>query len=329
MANNPLKALTIAATAAVGVASAAYGAQKVVVRALSKTEVDFEFRVEEQLFITATDGTKLVVYRDGPKDKTKPTLLFLHGYALCSPIWSYQFELLREEYDLVAVDLRGHGASEFSDEIDNVDEFVLRNFADDLVCVIDQLGLEDVVLVGHSTGGVVSMAYLEYFPEHAQKHIQGLCLVSSLAHPPYHHVESLGDAMAKFSFTGQIFHAVADIPLIGFPMSRLALGKKASNSVAEFVRRCIVSTDRHVCSSVLKMLASFNYSKTLQSYIGPSLVIVGTSDPVTPLDDAKKMAEYLGGKEVVIEDVGHVPMLESPDEFNAAFTDFLSKITTL
>jgi|GEM_PF-3566445 len=325
MANNPFKALTIAATAAVGVASAAYGAQKIMMNSLSKTEVDFEFQVEEQLFITATDGTKLVVYRDGPKDSTKPTLVFLHGYALCAPIWAYQFDLLREEYDLVAIDLRGHGASEYADE----DEFVLRNFADDLVCVIDQLGLEDIVLVGHSTGGVVSMAYLEYFSDHARDHVRGLCLVSTLAHPPYHHVEPIGEAMAKFSLTGQLFHVVADIPLIGFPMSRFALGKKASNSVAEFVRRSIVSTDRHVCANVLRMLASFNFSETLRNYIGPSMVIVGTSDPVTPLDDSQRMADYLGGKEIVIEDVGHAPMLESPDEFNAALSEFLAKITTL
>lgn len=325
MANNPLKALTIAATAAVGVASAAYGAQKVIVRSLSKTEVDFEFHVNEQLFVTASDGTKLVVYRDGPKDSKKPTLVFLHGYALCSPIWSHQFDLLRDQYDMVAIDLRGHGASDW----DQDEEFTLRSFAQDLKDVIDQLELKDIVLVGHSTGGVVSMAYLEYHAEHANKHVKGLCLVSTLAHPPYHHVETLTDALAKFSITGQVFHFIADVPLLGFPMSRFALGKKASNSVTEFVRRCIVSTDRAVCSGVLKMLADFNFRTTLQKFVGPTVVIVGSSDPVTPLNDAKTVATDLGGKEVVIQDVGHAPMLESPDEFNAAFVEFLDKITTL
>ena len=118
MANSPLKIFGIVASATIGVASAAYGAQTMIIKSLTSNEVDFEFRASEQIEVITRDGSKIVVYRDVPDIKStqseeikKPTILFMHGYALCSPIWSFQFDLLRDKYDLVSIDLRGHGAS--------------------------------------------------------------------------------------------------------------------------------------------------------------------------------------------------------------------------
>lgn len=320
MASNPLKAIGIIAGAAIGVATATYGAQRVVVRSLSNTSVDFEFHASEQFVVTTSDGTRLVVYRDGPRNTSRPTVVFLHGYAMCSPIWAHQFDMLREFYDIVAIDLRGHGASGFGD-----DEISLDLLATDLYEIIEQLELQQYVLVGHSAGGVVSMAYLEKYGQLVEKQIQGLCLVSTLAHPPYHHLESLSEALAKFSFMGRAFHTLAEVPLIGFPMARYALGKKASNAVAEFIRHCVTSTDRDVCVKYLQILAEFNFLETLERIVSPASVIVGTSDPVTPLKDADIVAQALGITKTIIKDVGHCPMLESPDEFNIALVDFLDK----
>ncbi len=321
MANNPFRAIGIVTGAAIGVASATYGAQKVIAQSLANTSVDFEFQAQEQFIITTRDGARLVLFRDGPRDKKKPSILFLHGYALCSPIWSYQFDLLRENYDILAMDLRGHGASTVGN-----DGITFDSLANDVHDVISQLNLERVILIGHSTGGVVAMSYLDKYGDDDSVRIEGLCLVSTLAHPPYHHIENLSEALAKFSFTGKAFHFLSDVPMIGFPMARLALGKKASNGVVEFVRRCIVSTDRDVCSHVLQMLANFNYLDTLQAFKAPVCVVVGTSDPVTPLRDAKIVAEAVGATETVIQGVGHCPMLESPEEFNNTLLDFLATI---
>jgi len=322
MANNPLKAIGIVAGAAIGVATAAYGAQKVIVNSISKTDVDFEFLASEQFVVTTRDNARIVVYRDGPRNSMLPTIIFLHGYALCSPIWAHQFDLLRDKYDIVAIDLRGHGASSLGDN-----DISLETMADDLFDVVRQLEIENHILVGHSTGGVVSMAYLEKYSNEIEKDISGLCLVSTLAHPPYHHLENVSEALTKFSFTGKAFHILSDVPILGFPMARFALGKKASNAVCEFVRRCVISTDREVCVKVLQVLADFDFRKTLETVIAPSAVIVGTSDPVTPLKDAKVVAKALGIQETVIQDVGHCPMLESVDEFNEALLDFLDKAT--
>lgn len=324
MANSPLKVIGIVASATIGVASAAYGAQKLIVRSLSKNEVDFEFRAEEQLEITTKDNAKIAVYCDGPEklDKKKPTLLFLHGYALCTPIWSYQFDMLRETYNIVSIDLRGHGASSVGDNGVNLD-----SFADDVHEVINQLKLNNIVIVGHSTGGVVALSYLKNYEEHAKNHIVGLCLTSTLARPPYHNKKNVSEALSKLTFAGKTFQALSDLPAIGYPMARFAMGKKASSSVIEFVRRSIATTDTGVSDQVLRMLLNFSFVETLENFEGKSCVIVGASDPITPLSDALFVAELLGGEVDIIHGVGHLPMLESPDEFNEILNDFLEKFS--
>lgn len=320
MAKGPLKALGIVASATIGVASAAYGAQKLVVRSLANNEVDFEFSASEQYEVETRDGTRIMVYRDGPKNTKKPTLLFLHGYALCAPIWSYQFELLREEYDLVAIDLRGHGASTVGSN-----GVVLSAFADDLADVISFLKLDNVVLMGHSTGGVVALKYLELYKEESDKIVRGLNLTSTLAEPPYHHLTSMSEALSKFTFVGKTLQSLSDVPLVGYPLTRFAMGKKASSSVIEFVRRSLASTDNEVSTKVLQMLLDFSFIDILENFDRPSCVIVGTSDPITPVSDAVVVAELLGGEVDIIDGVGHVPMLESPDEYNFIITNFLEK----
>lgn len=329
MANSPLKIIGIVASATIGVASAAYGAQKIIVNSLAGTEVDFEFRAKEQFEIVTRDGAKIAVYRDGPahpqgpkllEGNGRPTLLFLHGYALCAPIWAYQFDLLRDEYDLVAIDLRGHGASTVGENGIN-----LSAYADDIYDVIDHLKLKEIVLMGHSTGGVVALSYLEKYKNDADKRIVGMCLISTLAEPPQHHRANMTEALTKFTFVGKTLQALSDVPIIGFPMARFAMGRKASNSVVEFVRRAIAATDPDVATKLLQMLLNFSFIEELERFKEPSCVIVGTSDPITPVSDAVIVAELLGGEVDIIEGVGHLPMLESPDEFNEIISNFLNK----
>ncbi len=328
MANSPLKIFGIVASATIGVASAAYGAQTMIIKSLTSNEVDFEFRASEQIEVITRDGSKIVVYRDVPDIKStqseeikKPTILFMHGYALCSPIWSFQFDLLRDKYDLVSIDLRGHGASTVGDNGIN-----LKSFADDVYDIIESLKLDDIVIVGHSTGGVIALSYMKEHNEHSEKHIKGLCLVSTLVQPPYNNQKNLSDALSGFSLAGKALHTLSSIQAFGYPMARFAMGKKASSSSIEFVRRSISSIDSEVSNEILRMLLHFSFTEELENFKGKSCVIVGGSDPITPNSDAIFVAELLGGEVDIIDGVSHVPMLESPDEFNEILENFLDNI---
>src|SRR6267142_1604701 len=99
----------------------------------------------EMSTITVKDGTT-IYYKDWGEG---PVITFSHGWPLCSDAWDSQmFFLAQNGFRVVAHDRRGHGRS--SQAWSGND---MNGYADDLAAVIEALGLKDVTLVGHSTGG--------------------------------------------------------------------------------------------------------------------------------------------------------------------------------
>jgi pimeloyl-ACP methyl ester carboxylesterase len=84
-----------------------------------------------------------------------PGLLFLHGGALTAHTWDLVCLALRAQFHCVAVDLRGHGDSEWSPTLDYGPDAHAR----DVGGLIERLDLERVVLVGQSLGGLSAMRY--------------------------------------------------------------------------------------------------------------------------------------------------------------------------
>ena len=93
---------------------------------------------------------------------TYPPIVFLHGWSQSHLCWAAQTaSTLRDEFRLVAVDLRGHGMSDAPPEAEQYTNSEL--WADDLAAVIEQLGLERPVLVGWSYGAFVICDYLRKY----------------------------------------------------------------------------------------------------------------------------------------------------------------------
>ncbi len=84
-----------------------------------------------------------------------PTILFLHGTGLTAHTWDIACLALRTRYRCLALDLRGHGDSEWSPETD----YSLAAQVADIESFAENLGLEQFVLVGMSLGGLISLGY--------------------------------------------------------------------------------------------------------------------------------------------------------------------------
>lgn len=102
-------------------------------------------------------------------------ILFVHGWSQCHLYWTRQCEgQLADDFRLVAFDLRGHGMSEAPLEAENYVD--ARLWADDVEAVVDGLGLDGAVLVGHSYGGYV---ICDYVREHGQERIAAIDFVGA------------------------------------------------------------------------------------------------------------------------------------------------------
>jgi pimeloyl-ACP methyl ester carboxylesterase len=89
-----------------------------------------------------------------------PAVVLVHGLGADSHDWNWQIPELARRYRTVAVDLRGHGASSVP-----ASGYGIAEHVDDLVAVLDGLGIDRAVVVGHSLGGLVVAAFAISYPD--------------------------------------------------------------------------------------------------------------------------------------------------------------------
>jgi pimeloyl-ACP methyl ester carboxylesterase len=117
-------------------------------------------------YCTLNDGTKLFYESCG---RGNP-LLFIHGWSFNSTIWEGHLDYLKDQFQVIAVDLRGHGKSEQGEGRSS-----LQQFASDLNYMIKRLELNKVNVVGWSMGGCLAIRLAQSCPER----MKSLILVST------------------------------------------------------------------------------------------------------------------------------------------------------
>ncbi len=115
---------------------------------------------------SVTSSEKTVLSLDGVpihyqvQGSGTPTLFFVHGWSCHPSYWKAQVKHFAPHYKVVTIDLAGHGASGL-----NRRDWTIPAFGQDVVAVVDHLDLNEVVLVGHSMGGLVVLEAVQRMPE--------------------------------------------------------------------------------------------------------------------------------------------------------------------
>jgi pimeloyl-ACP methyl ester carboxylesterase len=121
-----------------------------------------------------------------------PALIFVHGWACNKNHWADQVSYFSPSYRVVTIDLAGHGASGRGREA-----WTMTNFGRDVQAVVDILGLDQVVLLGHSMGGAVILEAAHLMPER----VAGLVGVDTFTYEgiyPWVEPNQIREAMAPF-----------------------------------------------------------------------------------------------------------------------------------
>ncbi|WP_168119756.1 alpha/beta hydrolase [Paenibacillus sp. HB172176] len=107
--------------------------------------------------ISLGSGSKLAYYDSGPGDASVAPLVLLHGYCGSSAYWEMVVAELATNRRIIAPDARGHGSSDApSDEI-----YTMERFSDDLNELLGRLNIDQAIIMGHSLGGYIALAYAE------------------------------------------------------------------------------------------------------------------------------------------------------------------------
>ncbi len=264
--------------------------------------------------LTLTSHNLLVSYIDEGKTKT-PVIILIHGFPLNKSMWHKQIGELKENFRVIAYDIRGHGNSHSGEE-----SFSIELFVSDLLSLMDTLKVEEAIICGFSMGGYIALNAIVNHSERFSALV--LCDTNCKADTP-EAKEKRMKAIESIKDKGLEEYANASLKKLFAPLSF----SKHKDEIA-IVKEMIMKTSKKSIYKALHALAERSETCTkLQEIKVPVLIMVGKEDEITPPDVAQFMHEKIKGSTIhIIEHAGHVSNMENPKEFNIQLNDFLSLI---
>ncbi|KAF5624613.1 alpha beta-hydrolase [Fusarium tjaetaba] len=241
-----------------------------------------------------------------------PTIIFLHFWGGSSKTWSPVNDLIAPTFPTARLDFRGWGKSAGpADET----EYSILQLARDVERVIERLELQEFIIVGHSMGAKVAQAVA------GRKCVGGLAgLVLLCPAPPTPLIlpEEMRNQQISAYDNAQNAEFVVRNVLTAKPLPDVAV-KKIVEDMLKGNPAARVAWPRHAMSENILGIA--------KGISIPSIVIAGGKDQVEPV--ARVKSEVSGNisvtKFLVLEEVGHLALLEAPEEVAEIISDFVSR----
>jgi non-heme chloroperoxidase len=241
-------------------------------------------------------------------------VVLLHGWALSHEVWDRQIGVLLDAgRRVIAVDLRGHGASTKCADGYDVDQL-----SDDVAVLLRALDVEAVDLVGWSLGGLTAFALAARHPERVRRLVlvgsNGVATTRQEGFPFGARAEDHGEAVVAAELSDRI----------GFRRQVIssAFRKPPAGDVIDWLLRLSLKSPSWVGAACLRTMIGTNQVDAAPALAVPLVQVLGADDPVLSKRGADWLMETVpDGRQVVIADAGHYPMLENPAEFDAALID--------
>lgn len=237
----------------------------------------------------------------GPKD-----ILLVHGSGGDHTIWGYQVKELRKSFSVAAIDLNGHGRSPFR-EGDS-----LQTYTQDVLAVLKRLS-PDAFLLGHSLGGAIALNVALHYD---YERIGGIGLIGTGA--------KLRVLPKILELVREDFEGALDLILSwAFSETHLRHQSKLRQKTKEQMRR----NGQKILLRDLLSCDSFDVMDKLDQIKVPALVICGREDKLTPVKYSEYLQAHIAHATLqVIEEAGHMVMLEQPGQLNRVIKEFVNKL---
>ena len=223
-------------------------------------------------------------------------IVLLHGLGSTKEAWVSQHELANK-YRLIIPDLRGHGETVINEN------FTIKNFALDIIQLIEHLNIPSAFICGFSFGGIVAQELYKQRPDL----VKGLILSNTTSYiPPF-----FASNMINMSQQDLIEHI-------------LSTGLY-DESYREEARKTFHIRDTYMES--MKASIGVNYLSLLTTIKKPVLLIGSTHDKVTPSLNLYLMKTFIWRAQIaILKDTGHLSNIEKKDLFNQHIKDFIAAI---
>jgi pimeloyl-ACP methyl ester carboxylesterase len=274
--------------------------------------------------VAAPDGTLLRVeeYAAEPPLEGAPTVVLAHGWTLTRRSWlPVADQLVERGLRVVAYDQRGHGQSS-----PLRDKPTVRQLGHDLRAVLDVVAPQgNVLLGGHSMGGMTIMAYAGLHPVDLADRVVGVVLVATSSGQL--DTGSLPPVEAAFMrVASRLPRLRAGRAVTASGQRRLLFGVEADPEQVRLTRSQVAATTLPTLGRFFRALGEHDETEALSRLDGiPTVVLAGEHDKLTPPSHAHRIGELLPSARVeVLEGRGHMLMYEATDEVLGAFDSVLA-----
>ncbi len=237
-------------------------------------------------------------------------LLLVHGFPLDHSSWEPLVPHLSARADVLRPDLRGFGQSGPGAQ---GAVYGVADLAADLAGLLDALKIEKAVVVGHSMGGYVAMAFARAYPQR----VAGLGLVSTQALP-----DAPERKAGRYATAEQV--AAQGVQVVAESMApKLTANPDQVQAIRELILR---QPAAGVIGALKAMAERPDSSDLLRSLKIPVAIVVGQADALIPPDRSREMKSML--PQAVLTELpgaGHSPMLEAPAETGEALDGLLGE----
>jgi len=242
--------------------------------------------------------------------KGAPAVVLSHSLACNLLMWNPQMDALSPYFHVLRYDTRGHGATDAPSG-----SYTLELLAEDVIGLLDALGMDRVHFVGLSMGGMIGQCLALNHPHRLKSLV--LCDTASIipaeAQPVWQErsdkvrkkgMEALSEETMERWFTPAFLRQNP-------PMVKLIREQILATSVAGYIG----------CTEAIRRL---NYLDRISGIKIPTLIMVGEDDPGTPVSASEAMHERItGSKLVILPSARHLSNVEQTDPFNGALLKFL------
>jgi len=246
-----------------------------------------------------------------------PVLLFIHGACGSAWNWEDQMDRLSPEFTCVAYDRRGHSRSELGTEDQSY-----RTHVDDAVALMDVLELESPVVIGNSAGGAITIDLLHRYPERVRGAvISEPALFAAIPGSKQQLAEAIGPGIQEaLESDGPRATVDAFIDVVA-PEFWSDLDDAGRDRFRENGDMLLAALQAEPVSVTAEDLDAIEH---------PALVIVGAISALPIHELSKEVARRMPNSRLVeIENCGHMPYLEKPQEFAREVVAFAREVVAV
>ncbi len=243
---------------------------------------------------------------------------FVHGAGGNSSIWYKQLRAFKENFNVLLIDLRGHGKSK-KPIYENLKKYSFKVIGDEVIEVLDHLKIKSSHFVGISLGTIIIREITERFPERTRSMV-------------------LGGAVMKLNMKGQILMRIGDtlksvIPylilykILAFVILPRKSHRESRNLFINEAKKLYQKEFKRWFSLVAEVTPLLSFFRTKDSGI-PTLYIMGEEDHMFLPSIRQLILNHKSAELFVISNCGHVVNVEQPEIFNNEAIQFMKRIVS-